>query len=135
MAENTNRFVLDSSFVLSFLLPDENHEKVKKVFKEYSDGELQFIAPIILPFEVVNGIKSAHLSKRINQATAIYLIEDFLELEISFYEVSFKEAFSISDSNSLSIYDAAYICLSRAESLDILTLDKKMVNVSTKNFL
>lgn len=126
MAGETNIFVIDSSFVLGFLLPDENNQLVIDTFAKYSSQELKFIAPTLLPFEVVNGLKNAYLSNRITEETAFKLTKDFLSYNILLKEIDLSEVFKVSWDKNLSVYDAAYLHLTQIEHIPLLTLDVKL---------
>lgn len=127
--ENIKIFVIDASFMLAFLLPDERIEQVEEVFKQYSQGKVNLIASKILPFEVINSLKYA-IPKRINPQSAKLLIEDFLKYKIEFEEIDFQDVLDLSLNKNLSIYDASYLHLAQANNLLLLTLDKKLKNLS-----
>lgn len=127
MQEENTKYIIDSSFVLAHLLPDENVEWVDKIFKSYTEGKSTFIAPSLLPFEVINGIKYAVISKRIKAKNANHLINDFLNITINFHEVDFKKTFIISMQKNCSIYDSSYIFLANAYKIKLLTLDQKLI--------
>lgn len=124
--------VIDSSFMLAHLLPDEKVSEVDDVFMEYAQGKMFFFAPYILPFEVINGLRSAAISKRIDKNTVQILIDDFLRVKIEFQEVNFKNTLDISFKNNCSIYDASYIALSEDNNFHFLTLDEKLKKIITR---
>lgn len=126
------KYVIDSSFMLAHLLPDENLREVDNVFIAYAQGKAFFLAPYILPFEVINGLRSAAISKRIDKNTAHILIDDFLSVKIEFQKVNFKNTLAISFQNNCSIYDASYITLSQQENLPFLTLDGKLKELASR---
>ncbi len=129
MDEDT-KYVIDSSFMLAHLLPDEKVNKVDKIFEKYAQGKVFFFAPSILPFEVINGLRSAAISKRIDKNTAQILIDDFLSVRIEFQKVNFKRTLAISFQNNCSIYDASYITLSQDKKLHLLALNEKLKKLS-----
>jgi len=122
--------VVDASFVLDFLLPDEQSKYVIEVFEEYKKGQMTLMAPVILPFEIANGLKYAIKTKRINQKMALELLEIFLSLKIDLLTSDMYEVLETSLEKELSIYDAAYITLSQQENLPLLTLDEKLKKMS-----
>ena len=125
------KYVIDSSFILAHLLPDENVSKVDEIFMKYTQGKVHFLAPYILPFEVINALRSAVISKRIDKKSANTLINDFLNVKIDFQKINFKNALAISFKNNCSIYDASYIALSQDEKLHFLSLDRKLKRTPT----
>lgn len=107
-------------------MPDENLDAVNAVFESHARGEVDLLAPLILPFEIINGIRYAVSSKKLTKRIARNLIDDFLDIEIGLSEVDFKEAFAISLRKNYSIYDASYIYLAKKHKVKLLTLDKKL---------
>lgn len=122
--------VLDASFILDFLLPDEHSAKVKETFEKYQAGEIHFISPLILPFEVVNGLKSAVVAKRIDNDVAARLLGIFLKLDIDFVEVDVEHVLHLALEEELSVYDAAYLTCAKQRGLPLLTLDKRLVKLA-----
>lgn len=120
------RNVIDASFILDFLLPDEQSAYVVKTFEEYKKGQITLAAPTILPFEIANGLKYAIKTKRINQKLALELLEIFLSLKIDLLDSDICEILETALEKELSIYDASYITLSHRENFPLLTLDKKL---------
>jgi len=122
--------VIDASFILDFLLPDEQSTYVIKTFEEYKKSKILFVAPIILPFEVANGLKYAVKAKRIKENVASELLDTFLKLDIGLLQINLEKTLQVSLEKELSIYDASYITLSQQESFSLLTLDEKLKKLS-----
>ena len=61
------RAVVDASFILSYLLPDENHPEVDQIIEEHARDICTLIAPDILKFEVLNGLSMVCKRKRVSQ--------------------------------------------------------------------
>lgn len=134
MAENTKiTCVIDSSFALSYLLPDEHNALVQTLFDEYKRGKIDLIAVSLLPFEVVNGIYAATLSKRFSPIIAQKLISEFLDLPIILEAINYDEVFKLSNEYKISVYDSSYLLLSRMKNLKLLTLDKKLQKLIKNN--
>lgn len=138
MVANTklpSRVVIDASVVLAFLLPDERTKpKVKKILELYSKSKLDFLSTSLLNFEVLNGIKSAVLSKRIKPEIATKLANHFLDLKIIKKKINFEKAFNYSLSLSISVYDATYLVLARRANVPLLTTDKKLYQKTKRKF-
>lgn len=132
MAGNTNHsFVIDSSFLLAYLLPDENIKSVQDFFDRVKVQQITLIAPVLLPFEVLNGLKAGVLSKRLSKETAVSLSRKFIQLPIALQETAFLEVFKFSLDEKLSFYDAAYLYLARTSHLPLLTLDKQLNRITS----
>ncbi|MEK7188947.1 MAG: type II toxin-antitoxin system VapC family toxin [Patescibacteria group bacterium] len=123
-------YVVDASYVIAFLMPDESVEGVDEVFIGYADRECSLIAATLLPYEVLNGFKSALIRSRISERYGVERIRDFAKLNIPLYEIDFEDAFLTASKNDLSIYDAAYVALSRATGFPLLSLDERLRGIS-----
>lgn len=124
-------YVLDASFVLAFLLPDETKDAVDDSFARYSRGECGLISTQLLPFETLNGLRSAVVRKRFSEQTATELICGFFDLQIPLHDIDFKSVFQIATKNGLSVYDASYVQLARATGYPLLTMDTRLHRIHT----
>lgn len=122
MAGN-NFFVVDSSYILSYLLPDENIPDVEAVFTRYETGEIDFLGTKMLPFEVFNGLCNALRSKRISKKLVKELGERFLKLNIKQLEVDYLPVSDLAINKNLSFYDASYLYISNKRRIPLLTFD------------
>lgn len=132
MAENTKvqSCVVDSSFILSYLLPDESENSVESVFTSLENGSVRFVSTPLLPFEVINGLRSAVKRKRYTVPEAMILLKNFLALPIEIQEVEFSQTFALAAEEDLSAYDAAYLWLAKEYRLKLFSLDKRLIQVA-----
>ena len=127
MGENiSGEVVVDASFILAFLLPDERVDEVDQVFDLYEEGKINFISTQLLPFEVFNSLRNAILRKRITKKQADDLGVEFFKIEINLEEIDFGTAFSLPLSQGLSFYDASYVYLARSKRISLLTFDSRL---------
>lgn len=122
--------VVDASYLLTFLLPDEESDHVKALVLDYGAGIVQFIAPDILPFEIANGLKTATLRGRLGTDEAIELMKTFLAMRVMILPIAFSETLDMAITQKLSIYDASYAWLARSRGCDLMTHDKKLAKVA-----
>ena len=133
MAENTRKtFVVDASFVLAFLMPDESRLEIDSVFNQFKSSLINLTASPILPFEVTNGLKSALLKKRITKDYCLNRMEEFFNYEIETKEINFKEVFLLAEKYNLTIYDASYLWLNKKFDAPLLTFDKKLIKLASR---
>lgn len=128
--ENFKTFLVDASFVLSYLLPDEEKDFSKPFFMDFKEGKITFISSPILEMEVINGIKSAVKSKRIHKKFALSLLKKFLAMTIELLKINLTEIFELALEENLSVYDASYLWLSKDKGVPLLTLDKFMQKIN-----
>lgn len=127
MAANSKKvFVVDASFVLAFLLPDEKKKSTDEVFRGYIEGEISLISVPLLTYEVLNSLRSAFLQKRLNLKLCVQLASDFLNLIITEIPIDQKEVFQEALKKNLSFYDASYLVLAKAKHIPLLTKDKAL---------
>ena len=131
MGEDINgEVVVDASFILAFLLPDEGVEPVDEIFDLYEAGKITLHSTKLLPFEVLNGLRNSMLRRRITKFVASGLLSEFFRLKITFEEIEYEKMFLLSLKADLSVYDASYVFLARSKSVPLLTLDKKLTNLT-----
>ncbi len=126
------KYIIDSSFILAHLLPDEKSQKVQDVFDRLKNEPIMLFAPRILPFEVFNGIQTATMRKRILPQLAKKLQEQFMKITIELKEVNLMDASLIAQKHLLTIYDASYIYLAEKLDISLLTLDKKLAKLASR---
>lgn len=133
MEENTNlQHVVDASFVLSYILPDENSDLTDKLFEKYYQGEITFISTFLLPFEVLNSLKTSVTRKRLSKKTAFLLAKQFLKYKISLYGIDFFQALLLSQKENITFYDASYLYLAKSHNIPLLTLDRALSRFAEK---
>lgn len=127
MEENSKPiFVVDASFILAFLLRDGNCQQTDAFFKKYRDDRISLVAPELLYYEVANGLKSASLTKRINQKQSVGLLSLFLSLDIKTQTTNWNDVLEVAFLKKISCYDASYLVLSHHLNAKLLTFDKKL---------
>ena len=126
MAVSIKSFVVDASFVLSSLLPDEESPSADKYIRRHINGDIELISSRIFEFEVFNGFRSAILKKRITKEDTLRLSEKFLKLGIKYEDADIHEAFLVALKENLSVYDASYVYLARLKRISLLTLDSRL---------
>lgn len=120
-----NLFVIDASFVLTFLLKENNNES-NEIMRQYKEREIRLISSYLLTFEVCNTLKTAVLKKRMNKSQAQELLEAFLELDIAEEKIDYIKTMQLALSKNLTFYDASYVFLAKKYKIPLLTLDTKL---------
>lgn len=123
-----NKFVVDSSFILSFLL-DEKNTDTEAVFKRFTDGEVILFAPMIIDFEVGNALRTCVLQKKLTAKKALAIYKVYFDLLIELDSISYEKTLKMAIQKKLSFYDASYVYLSHAKKLPLLSLDKRLLTL------
>ena len=83
------RLVIDASVVLKWYLTDEEYgEKALNLLTKYISNELDFLAPSLLEYEVVNGLIIAQKRGRIKEEKILLAIDGFMDLNIKLKDFS-----------------------------------------------
>ncbi len=117
-----NIFVIDTSFVLAFLL-DEGNIEVESIFEKQALGEIYFVAPSILKYEVGNCLRTKLLRKKIKKERAQKLYQLFLTIKIEEENPDFYYVLNLALEKNLTFYDASYLYLAQKNKVSLLTLN------------
>lgn len=126
-----NKIILDTSYLLACLLPDEKVPDVK-FYEKIIAGEIDMVEPHLFSVEVVNGLRNCLLSKRLDRKLTGELLDTFLELENIeyFFDLNYQAIFEISLGEKLSVYDAVYLWLKRETGYPLYSLDSRLSKLS-----
>lgn len=134
MAVTAKTFIIDASVILAWLLPDEIYKlSANKILTAFGQKTIDLIAPTILPYEILNGIITSMLRKRIDGLLAEKLLSSFQKLEIPLKLPDTKHILGISGDIGISSYDGAYISLAKLHDNSLITADKKLSSILKKN--
>ena len=120
--------VIDASVALAWILPDENiSPEVNELYQRFAAGKINLIAPQLLFYEVLNGIRSAVIQHRLDQNLAVKAIQQFNQLGIHLQvEQDGTDIVNLAVKLNLSVYDAAYIILTNKLKATLYTSDQKL---------
>ena len=126
-----NQVVVDASVALKWYLDDkELGTKALNILTHYLSNNIDLIAPSLLEYEVMNGLKIAQKRGRIDKNTIQSAVEGFFNLEIKVFNISHfsNKALDIINSSDISLYDASYLALAENEKSSFVTADKVLYN-------
>ncbi|MBP9691591.1 type II toxin-antitoxin system VapC family toxin [Candidatus Woesebacteria bacterium] len=126
MEENIKQYIVDTSFVLSFLMPDEQSEEARMFFERYGRNEVALISTSLLEYEVANALWTNVLRKRITADEGEGLLSTFKLLQIPTLSVEMQDIFELSIKLDISCYDAAYVALAHEKNAKLLTYDTRL---------
>lgn len=124
----SQKIILDASFFLSYLLPDEEQAN-KEVFQKIIGGQATLLEPHLFCLEVLNALLSAHKSKRISASELKNLVSKFSKLTNIEYslQINQNKVVALALKNHLSIYDAIYLYLKEESGCPLYSLDEKLL--------
>lgn len=122
-------WVLDSSFALSWGLPDETSAHAQQFLKHLSQEDTLWI-PTLWWYEISNALVVAQRRRRLTEADRFRLLELFGELPLQTDGHLTSETVgrlqALAHEHGLSAYDAAYLELAIRKSASLATLDRKL---------
>jgi len=131
MEENTKKkYVIDASFVLSHLMPDELSEEATLFFLKYKTKKIEFITTTLLLYELANSFSSNIKRNRISPSEANRLLDLYQDYRIVEYSVNLKEVLKLSFKYNISCYDSSYIWLSKEKKAKFLTFDSQLKSIN-----
>ena len=129
-----NRYVIDASVATRFVLSETLHEEAKIFLEGFIEGECNFLAPTLIIYEVGNALRTAAARKEISVEESGEAYELFLgfKLDVDNMEIDdYLGALALSNRGNISIYDAAYIWLSKKLAATLVTADDKQMEAAT----
>ena len=102
---------------------------------EYISNKLDFLAPSLLEYEVINGLVIAQGRGRIEERRILSAIDGFVNLEIMLKNLAplYPKVWYYCKSYNRSAYDASYLALADQEGVVLITADKGLYNAVKKD--
>ncbi|ABV78584.1 type II toxin-antitoxin system VapC family toxin [Rickettsia bellii] len=124
--------VVDCSFIMSSILPDESAQKNNKIYDQITENIYTLYVPSIFYLECNNVFINSLKRKRINKndyddyIKSLNLlpinVDKFCSTPESLYTIA-----RLATEHNLTSYDACYLELALRLEADILTLDKSLI--------
>jgi predicted nucleic acid-binding protein len=122
------RFVLDASVVVGWLLGEPEVEEARGILRLLSEREA--VVPANWSLEVCNAVRKAVRTARITAAMQVQFQQALLSLPIEIDAASIDRDWTavlpLALQSELSTCDAAYIELALREALPLATLDRQL---------
>ncbi len=123
------RLVLDASTIVAALLPDEPlHAAAVKWMQRYASGDLDILAPTLLPYELASSLLTAERrTSRLSAEDVDAILTDLEYLGIELLPVSPTMAVAAARRYRCSPYDASYIALAEQQDVNLVTTDRRLL--------
>ena len=126
-------FVVDASVALAWCFADESGAAADEVLARLHEDDA--IAPAIWPLEVANGLRSAELRGRLDEAdipgVRRLLAALPITVEVLGLERALGEVLPLARALQLTAYDAAYLDLALRTGLALATVDDYLAQAAT----
>ena len=123
-------YVVDASVVVKLFIVEDYSDKATEIINAHAKGYISLSAPTLIVYELGNVFwKHPHITYE----KAYRFIEKFLDLDINLVDVHsnvelLKTACRISESMSLTFYDASYIAIAERDKVKLITADEELHN-------
>ena len=128
--------VVDASVAAKWLFVEPDTEKARAIFDLGKSGELQLLAPEILPAEIANSLWKRTQRGDLDRVSALRLFDGFQKLEFKLCKVQelMGSALSIAFRHHHPVYDCLYVVLARREGCDLVTADERLYRAFAQDF-
>lgn len=122
-------FIVDASVAIAWIIPQEHTNQSEILLAKALEEDI--IAPLIWPFEIMNGLLMAERRRRIEPNRVDEGLELLKELEIDLVsQAAEKEILQLARKFGLSVYDAAYLDLAAKTELPLASFDRELITAA-----
>ena len=128
--------VVDASVILKWYLSDEEYsQKAIGLLDKYISNKLDFVAPSLLEYEVMNGLIIAQKRGRVEEEKILTAIDGFVNLEIKLKNLSslYQRVIHYCKVYNFSAYDASYLSVAEEQGVPMITADERLYNMVKKD--
>lgn len=121
--------VIDASVALKWYLADEDYGyKALNLLTDYVSNKLNFFAPSLLEYEVINGLLIAQKRGRIKEEKFLRAIDGFLNLDIKLTDLSnfYHKTVYYCKKYNCSVYDSSYLATADETRSVLVTADERL---------
>lgn len=115
----------DTNIFLAVSLNEAEKRRIIAITKDTS-----IFAPEILPYEIGNALSAMVKRKKLTKAQALDAEKITNLIPVRLLSVDVHESLKIATENNIYAYDAYFLQCAKANSLPLLTLDKRMMQVA-----
>lgn len=129
--------VIDSSVAVKWFVPEQHDKEAARIFDEYLQGNLLFLAPDLIYAEFGNILWKKQTLQGLDPIDAENIVTEF-QTQISIRCISsaslLADAYQIAVAHKRTVYDSLYLALSLRENCQFVTADEKLVNAISLAF-
>lgn len=129
----SNRFVVDASVALSWLLPGEDTNQTL-LLRDYAvkNSRVELFVPPIFWYEVANVLWVAAKRERITQTEARKALEALSDFQLDVWVADPVDSLSIAFNQNLAVYDSAYLSTAVQCQATLWTIDNALANAAQR---
>jgi len=124
----SEKVVVDASVVAKWFLDEVYSDKSLQLRDEYISGRIRLLTPSLMPFEVLNVLRSSRVYAKEELIGVVRSLElygiDLWTLRNEYGSRVAKVAIEL----DLSVYDASYVALAEIAKASLVTADEEIVS-------
>jgi len=122
------KYVVDASVVVKWFSKfEEDADSSEELLNSHIEGTSMLVSCSLVLYEVCNALRfNPNFGKEDISGAAISLLK--LELELVDFPEVFESAIGLAFSQDITIYDAAYMAVSRTRHIPLITADYKLLS-------
>lgn len=127
-------YVVDASTSLKWIFEDEVYSRqALNLQKDYLSEKIILMAPSLWWYEITNGIKSAITRNQLELDRGLSLLDLLIKSKPEIFPLDdlFPECLENAAKLQISVYDSAYVTLSKISNLTLITSDEKLIRKTT----
>ncbi len=131
-----NRFVLDASFAMTWVIEAEQTPVSLKHFNALNQRKAEALVPALWCDELANVLLTVERSRKISAAIVPTWTAYFLALPLIIHPASLEQSLTeirpLAQAHGLSVYDASYLHLAMREQVPLATFDRQLIRQARK---
>ena len=129
-------YVLDASFAMKWVLPEQDTPKAVRLRNEFRHGLCMLIAPDVFVPEVSHGLTKAERRGVIPIGVAERRMLNVINCLPDLYPSLplSRRAIQISSQARIALYDCLYVALAEREGCELVTADQKLIGTLQRSF-
>jgi len=119
--------VVDASVVVKWFVEEEWSREARMLKDDYAAGEVDLIAPALMPFEVLNALRYSSAFGGEELIQVAHILDD---LQIALYGLEgdyAEKTIMLALGKGITVYDAAYVALAEIRKALLYTADEKLL--------
>ena len=121
------RYVVDASVVVKWFVPEEYFGSARQLKRSYEEGKVDIISPSLILFEVANALRyHTMVELSVEELAAAIMALRNMAITVEMSREIWTETFTLSKSEAITTYDAAYLSLALLNDARFVTADREL---------
>lgn len=121
------KVVVDASVVVKWFVDEVYSENARKLRDEYINGNLEILAPELMPYEVLNALKYTKLFDKRELVTVARSLTLYGFRLFPLIGKLAERTVEIAMERDVTVYDASYVALAEEQNAKLYTADERLI--------